>query len=113
MNIPDLSKMADEVVIIDDDLVAKAFLLHHDMLDKIPHPNTLSVNCVYCMSSKSPTHWIAGVRFHGFEEGKDNGFGVCCWPKSSVGKEEALGQLESLTDSSGMPKKRISSGDDN
>ena len=113
MNIPILGQTPAEIVLIEDDAVAKAFLLHHEMLDKIPHPSTLSVNCVYCVSYKNDTHWIAGVRFHGFEDERENGYGVCCWPKSSVSKEEALQQLEEFTDGSGRPKKRVSYGDEN
>ena len=109
--------LPDEVVCIQDDIEAQAFLLGIGILDKLPSAATLAksgseeAHTIFVSHYTHHTHWILACRFHGMEDPKENGFLVWGWPKNRWPRSTMKDFIESQKLGEPMSQKTFRKGE--
>ena len=92
---------------IDDDTVAKSVLLELGLINKFLNGDLLTKRVDALAFDGIPTHHLVALRFHGFEEKKDNGYAVKLLPKSGFSDPRAnhtlIGNMKEEYEKAGIP----------
>ncbi len=79
---------------IDNNVEAMRILVEANVLQKLTPPNPIQNSGYNCFDNG--THWCLGSYHRGFDEDKDNGYGVVMRSKNGVSKEEAAADFASI-----------------
>ena len=97
MNAKTLEKHPHEVFKVMDDAAASALLIELELLGHFEKQGLATCSLAAAIEKEHATHWIVGLKFHGFARESDNGYAVLALPKSSFGMADAFAQVSKLS----------------